>query len=227
MAADFRILPDAESVAQAGADFISEQLAACIEDRDICHVALPGGSTPARCLELLSQKQLPWKKIHWYLGDERCHPVGHADRNDTMIAQQLWARIDAPAANLHPIPAELGPEAAAVQYAALIDGIGTLDIAVLGMGEDGHTASLFPGNPALESGQSVVAVFDAPKPPAERVSLGLTALQSARQRVVLVSGRGKRDALARVSQGQPLPVNRIGTAHWFVDQAAAETRETE
>ncbi len=227
MAADFEVLPDAESVAQAGADYISEQIIACIEARDACHVALPGGSTPARCLELLSRKQLPWHKIHWYIGDERCCPVGHADRNDTMIEQQLWSRIDAPAANLHPIPAELGPDAAAAQYAALIDGIGTLDIVVLGMGEDGHTASLFPGNPALESGLSAVAVFDAPKPPAERVSLGLTTLQSARRRLVLVSGSGKRDALARARQGEPLPVNRIGPSHWLVDRAAADTRETE
>ncbi len=218
---EFRVVLDAESVAQAAADYISELITACINTRGTCHVALPGGSTPARCLELLAGRQLPWQKIHWYLGDERCYPQGHPERNDTMIAQQLWSRIASPSDNFHPIPAELGPEQAAERYAALIERIGSLDIAVLGMGEDGHTASLFPGNPATESGQAVVAVHDAPKPPAQRVSLGLKTLQSAKQRVVLVSGSGKHEALTRVQRDEPLPINRIGPSFWFVDQAAA------
>lgn len=224
---DFRLYPDAESVAQAGADFISELISACIRADGVCHVALPGGSTPARCLELLSHKPLPWRKIHWYLGDERCYPQDHPERNDTMIAQQLWSRIEAPAENFHPIPAELGPDRAADSYASLIHGVGRLDIVVLGMGEDGHTASLFPGNPATESEQAVVAVYDAPKPPPERVSLGLTTLRSAKQRVVLVAGNAKRDALARVKRDEPLPINRIGPCYWFVDQAAADTLDKE
>ena len=221
---DFRILSDAEAVAQAGAEFISERISACVDANGVCHVALPGGSTPARCLELLSLKQLPWQKIHWYLGDERCYPAGHEERNDSMIERQLWSRIDAPAENLHPMPAELGPEMAAEQYSGLIDGIGRLDLVVLGMGEDGHTASLFPGNTATESEQSVVPVYDAPKPPPERVSLGLTTLQSAQLRVILVSGSGKRDAIAGVKRETPLPINRIGPSYWFIDEAAADAQ---
>ncbi len=224
---DFSILPDAESVAQAGADFISDRINTCVSANEVCHVALPGGSTPARCLELLSHKPLPWQKIHWYLGDERCYPVGHEERNDTMIEQQLWSRIQAPTENRHPIPAELGAESAAKHYAELIDGIDRLDIVVLGMGEDGHTASLFPGNSATESAQSVVPVYDAPKPPPERVSLGLTTLQAAQLRIVLVSGGGKREAVARVKQAQPLPINRVGQACWFIDEAASDTKDLE
>ena len=224
---DFRICPDAESVAQAGADYIGELIAECVDAGGNCHVALPGGSTPARCLELLSRKKLPWQKVHWYLGDERCYPRGHPERNDTMIEHQLWSRIESPPENIHPIPAELGPETAAESYAALIVGIGGLDIAVLGMGEDGHTASLFPGNPATDSALAAVAVYDAPKPPAERVWLGLATVQAARRRVVLVAGGGKREALAGVARDEPLPVNLIGPSVWFVDRAAADKMDSE
>jgi len=218
---DFRLFPDAEAVAQAATDFLHDQITACINETGCCHVALPGGSTPARCLELLSTRELPWNRIHWYLGDERCYPVAHPERNDSMIAQQLWSRIDTPLENLHPIPAELGAEPAAKKYSALIDQIERLDIVVLGMGEDGHTASLFPGNPANENNHAVVAVFDAPKPPAERVSLGLTTIQSAVQRIVLVSGSAKHPALVQLKQGVQLPISRIGPSTWFVDEAAA------
>ena len=218
------IYPDTEALARAAADYLSDLIVACVKRKGSCHIALPGGSTPGRCLELLSSRQLPWQNMHAYLGDERCYPVAHSERNDTMIAQKLWSRIDAPADNLHPIPAELGPEQAAERYAELINSVGQLDIALLGMGEDGHTASLFPGNAALTDERAVVPVYNAPKSPEERVSLGLVTLQNAGQRIVLVTGASKHDALIRVEQGDPLPISLIGEAYWFVDQAAASGR---
>ncbi len=215
------IYPDTETLASAAAEYLSDQINECIERRGSCHIALPGGTTPGRCLELLSRKPLPWHKIHAYLGDERCYPVGHAERNDTMIAETFWSRIEAPEDHFHRIPAELGPEPAAQRYARLIDALDRLDIVVLGMGEDGHTASLFPGNAALNDQRTVVPVFNAPKPPEERVSLSLATLQQAGQRLVLVSGKNKHDALMQVKQGkQSLPVSLIGDVRWFVDQAA-------
>ena len=107
------IYPDAEAVARAAADYVSARLTACVNEKGSCHVALPGGSTPGRCLELLSYEDLSWDSIHWYLGDERCYPQGHPERNDSMIQQRFWSRIEAPRENLHAIPAELGPETAA------------------------------------------------------------------------------------------------------------------
>lgn len=95
-----------------------------------------------------------------------------------------------------------------------------LDLVLLGMGEDGHTASLFPGNPATENVAAVVAVFDAPKFPPERVSLGMTTLNVARVKMFLVAGAGKRDALQRIAQGVALPAGRIIGAEWHVDKAA-------
>lgn len=222
---NLRVFADPEAVAQAAADFLAEQISACVAAKDECHVALPGGSTPARCLELLAGMDLPWQNIHWYLGDERCYPVSHPERNDSMVERQLWSKIDAPIENRHPIPAQLGPAEAAGLYTALINRLDRLDIVMLGIGEDGHTASLFPGNQALQDKAAVVPVYDAPKPPPERVSLSLATLQSAGQRIVLVSGSSKHGAMTALRQGEPLPVNRIGAAVWFVDQAAYNNQQ--
>ncbi len=220
---NFKVYTDPEAVAQAAADYLFHQIKNCVAEKRQCHVVLPGGGTPARCLELLAEKPLPWEQIHWYPGDERCYPTGHAERNDTMITDTLFSQFEQAIENFHPIPAELGPEPGAERYAALIDSGdvgGGLDIVVLGMGEDGHTASLFPGNAALDDLRSVVPVYDAPKPPAERVSIGLTTLKNAAECIVITTGDNKRDALARVRAGAALPVNRVEPDVWFVDEAA-------
>ncbi len=213
---------DAAAAARACAEHLGARIAAVLETQDLCHVALPGGRTPAGCLAHLAELSLPWERVHWYLGDERCLPPGDAERNDNMIEQHLWRVIDAPASNRHPIPAELGAEQAAEFYAGLIDALDRIDIVLLGMGEDGHTASLFPDNPALEDERAVVPVYHAPKPPGERVSLGITTLQAAAERVVLTTGAGKRDAIGQIKAGVALPINRIGNLLWFTDRAAVE-----
>ena len=218
---EFQIYADAEALARAAADYLYGRIQDCLARKQLCHIALPGGRTPSRCLELLAELPLPWDRVHWYLGDERCYPTGHAQRNDTLVREHLWSRIDAPATNLHPIPAELGPEPAAAAYTAVIQAIGNLDIVLLGMGEDGHTASLFPENDALEDERLVVPVYAAPKPPPERVSLGVTALQAAAERVALVAGAGKRETLQLVRDGKQLPIARVGPIHWFIDEDAA------
>ena len=92
---------------------------------------LPGGTTPARCLELLAEMPLPWKHIHWYPGDERCYPAGHAERNDTMIIKKLFSGRNLGLMNFHPIPAELGPEQGAEQFAECINAAAGIDIVVL------------------------------------------------------------------------------------------------
>lgn len=218
---EFRTYIDPEAVAQAAAEYLFQQINSCVAGKGVCHVVLPGGSTPARCLELLSDRSLPWNRIHWYPGDERCYPAGHDERNDTMIATKLFSGHKQHINNLHPIPVELGPQQAARQYAALIDTTGGMDIVVLGMGEDGHTASLFPGNPAVHDEHSVVAVYDAPKAPAERVSIGLSTLKNAAECVVIATGDNKAEALASVFDGAPLPVGLIEPDVWFIDEAAA------
>lgn len=217
----YKVYPDAEAVAQAAADYLCQQIKKCVDKKGQCRVVLPGGSTPARCLQLLAEKSLPWQDIHWYPGDERCYPAGHAERNDTMIAAKLFPRHRGNTKNLHAIPAELGPEHGAARYAVLLDSIDAMDIVVLGMGEDGHTASLFPGNAALEDQRSAVPVYDAPKPPAERVSMSLQMLQSADECIVIATGENKREALLKLEAGETLPVAMVEPDAWFIDEAAA------
>ena len=218
---DIRIFKNPEAVAQAAADYLFQQITTCVSEKGICHVVLPGGSTPARCLELLAEKPLPWKNIHWYPGDERCYPPGHAERNDTMINGKLFTQQAHNIENFHSMPAELGPQQGAEHYATLIDATGGLDIVVLGMGEDGHTASLFPGNVALDDLRSVVPVYDAPKAPGERISIGLTTLRNAAECIVIATGKNKHEALTKLKEGAVLPVGQIEADIWFVDEAAA------
>lgn len=218
---DFKVYTNPDAVAHAAADYLFHQIKTCVTQKGLCHVVLPGGSTPARCLELLAAKPLPWKNIHWYPGDERCYPIGHAERNDTMIVNKLFTQPDHFVENFHPMPAELGPDQGAERYADLIDAAGSLDIVVLGMGEDGHTASLFPDNAALDDQRCVVPVYDAPKPPSERISIGLTALNNAGECIVLATGDNKREALAQVRKGVSLPVSMVVPKLWFIDEAAA------
>ena len=224
---EFKVYKNPEAVAQAAADYLFQQIKTCVAEKGLCHVVLPGGSTPARCLELLAEKSLPWNSIHWYPGDERCYPVGHSERNDTMIRDKLFSQQQlspqkVASDNFHPVPAELGPEQGAEQYARLIDATGGLDIVVLGMGEDGHTASLFPGNIALDDLRSAVPVYDAPKAPGERISIGLTALRNADKCIVIATGSNKSEALKKLGEGVSLPVGQVEPDIWFVDEAASQ-----
>jgi 6-phosphogluconolactonase len=215
-----KIFKNAEQVAQAVADRLFRDITSCVERKGKCHVVLPGGTTPARCLELLAEKPLPWKKIHWYPGDERCYPIGHAERNDTMILDKLLLHHEDGIKNFHPIHAELGPEEGAKAYAILLDATGRMDIVVLGMGEDGHTASLFPGNVALENQKSAVPVYDAPKPPSERISIGIETLKNAGECIVIATGASKREALIKLEEGETLPVGMVEPYVWFLDEDA-------
>jgi len=213
-----------DNAATAAADFIAEHIAASIAARGVCHMIVPGGNTPAGCFAALAEKSLSWDKVHCYPGDERCYEAGHTERNDVMIKKHLLSRL--PVINFHPMPSELGAEQAAEAYRETVDAIDAFDIAFIGMGEDGHTASLFPGNVALEKTASVVAVHDSPKPPTDRVSMSLLTLRRARLRVVLTAGASKAEIMVRIRAGETLPVNQVGDIHWFVDEASV-TKESE
>jgi 6-phosphogluconolactonase len=216
----WNVYKDKDQASKAAAGFLIEKAHSVLEDKSRCNIALPGGGTPAQCLKLVAESDLPWNKIHWYLGDERCYPVAHEDRNDTMIQKNIWSLISSPEENNHPIPAELGPEDAAKIYSDEIEKSAGLDIILLGMGEDGHTASLFPNNKALENNQNAIAVYNSPKAPDERVSLSLNTLKASPCKMVLALGEGKRGAIKKIKNGEELPINRIGSLNWFVDEEA-------
>lgn len=211
---------DPDALGSAVAQRIAGLAAEAIGTRGMFRIALAGGETPRCCYERLRHLTIDWAHVQVYFGDERCLPGGDARRNDSMAEETLLRHVAVPPGNVHPIPAELGAREAAAAYAALLDHGAPLDLVLLGMGEDGHTASLFPGNPALENPASAVPVFGAPKPPPERVSLGLSALNAARERIFLVAGAGKREALERISRGVSLPASRVEAAEWHLDRAA-------
>ncbi len=216
----YHIYDNTEQLAEAAAHFIVQKINECLRHQPRCRIALPGGNTPAPCLDKLSRFALPWEQIEWYMGDERCLPTGDRERNDSMVSKTLFNGQGPSKKHFYPIKAELGAEEAVKDYQPKIEAFDAFDIVILGMGEDGHTASLFPNNKALTSQDSVVAVFHAPKLPEERVSLSLNTLIKAKYRIVLTSGESKKEVLKRLTMGEKLPISLIGPKHWFLDQAA-------
>jgi len=212
------IYKDFSHASKEAAKFLAEAIRNSVSERGVCHVVLPGGKSPEQCLQYLSEMDLPWDKVQWYPGDERVLSAGDSDRNDVMLKNNLWSKI--PAGIFHTIPTELGIEKSVDLFTNEVKKLDVIDVVFLGMGEDGHTASLFPGNDALNDSRDIVPVYHSPKPPQERVSFSIKKLSEARIRMVLTAGESKASVLTRIKQGEKLPVNRIGDINWFVDQAA-------
>jgi 6-phosphogluconolactonase len=213
---------DLEAMSATVAQRISEFAASAISQRGIFRIALAGGETPRRCYEKLRDLSVDWAHVHIYFGDERCLPIGDVNRNDSMVRDILLKHITIQTANVNAISAELGANKAAAIYSSLLNQVVPLDLVLLGMGEDGHTASLFPNNLAIENNAAAVPVFNAPKLPAERVSLGLNTLNSAKHKIFLVAGEGKRAALKQILLGNFLPAALVSSAEWHLDSAATQ-----
>ena len=236
MSGELRVFSDAEALARETAHWLCAKARAATGRFAIC---CSGGSTPKRLYELLGQRdiaaQFPWERAHWFWGDERFVPHGHRDSNYGMTRRALLAHVPAPPKNVHAVPTEgLTPEQSASSYeqtlrdyygGATLDPTRPLfDVMLLGIGDDGHTASLFPGQPTLDETQRWVAAVIGVKAEA-RITLTFPALNSAQAAVFLVIGDRKRDVVRRArSAGRVLPAARvkpIGTLYWFVDRAAS------
>lgn len=197
------------------------------------HLVLAGGGTPRRIYQGLRESAADWSRWHLWFGDERCLPPDAPERNSRMAATAWLDHVPVPPAQVHGIRAERGPAAAATAYAQALGSRGEFDLVLLGLGEDGHTASLFPGHDwgMNAAAADVLAVFDAPKPPAERVSLSARRLSTARAVVFLVSGAGKREAVAAWRAGATLPAATIapppaGIVDVLLDFPLAEDRNS-
>lgn len=182
-----------------------------IAARGAFHIVLAGGTTPRRVYEALRGASTEWHAWHVFYGDERCLPIDHAERNSRMAAQAWLDHVAIPAAQVHPIPAEAGAAEAAEKYAGVVNNIELFDLVLLGLGEDGHTASLFPGHDAGDAldAPSTQAIMDAPKPPPQRVSLSARRLSDTRQTIFLVTGNGKAQAVANWRSGKKIPAALI------------------
>lgn len=224
----------------AAARLCGERIVAAIEtaraERGVAHVALAGGSTPARAYELLAERTFDWRDVHLWIGDERCVPLDDADSNYRLVAHTLLARLPAGTTPpiVHPVTGagDGDPPAAAADYEAeLSEQIAgapfpVFDLVLLGLGEDAHTASLFPDDPALEERERLVVAVHGRKPPPERVTCTLPLLRAGRSIVVLTAGTAKADAVRAALAGPSphAPASLLGegaAVELIADRAAA------
>lgn len=194
-------------------------------------VFLSGGPTAERCYRRLAGANpgVDWSGVDVYMGDERCVPPDHPDSNHRMVADALLARVG-PVRSDHPMYRGGSPEEAAAAYQRELEPLARFDLVHLGMGPDGHCASLFPGSAALAQGDPAVLVMASRDPqaanPHDRITLTLAAIARARLVVFTVSGASKRPALQAVMAGEDLPAGRVVAERvvWLVDEEAAGPR---
>jgi 6-phosphogluconolactonase len=233
---NIHVFNDPQALADHAAEVFIATAQAAIGARNRFSVALSGGNTPRLLYERLANPAfvscVEWEAVHLFWGDERCVPPDHADSNYRMVFESLLSRAPIPVKNVHRIHGELFPKQAAKgcesDLRAFFGDTPGFDLVLLGLGEDGHTVSLFPGSPALEESTrwAVQVEHTTPPPPfVWRVTLTLPVLNDARQVIFLVSGAGKAQTLAQIVHGgTSLPAERIqpktGELSWLVDRPA-------
>jgi 6-phosphogluconolactonase len=235
MTTDLHVLPDQDALTATTAGQITLLADAAIRARGQFTLGLAGGSTPRPVYaQLAREASLDWAKIHIFWGDERCVPPDHAASNYRMARAALLDHVPLPEANIHRIPGERQPEEAALAYerelrAFFVGDWPRCDLLLLGMGDDGHTASLFPGTAALTVQNRWVVENYVEKLDAWRITLTVPAINAAANVIFLVTGADKAEALHAVREGSPLPEQYPsqlvqpgqGSVVWLVDEAAA------
>ena len=171
-------------------------------------IVLAGGSTPKSIYALLAKTQADWSKWHIFINDDRCLPIDDDERNSKMVHEVWLSHVPVPTSNIYNIPAELGPVAGAKKYAEMIKNVGTFDLVLFGLGEDGHTASLFPDH-VVDNSADAVPVFNSPKPPAERITMSQNRLNNTKEAIFLVTGAGKQWAVVQWRSGAAIPAALI------------------
>jgi 6-phosphogluconolactonase len=211
-----------EQVAEAASRQILAAAERAISENGRFKLVLAGGTTPEKVYKLLAQAHADWSKWVIYYGDERCLPADHGDRNSIMAERALLNKVSIPAGQIFTIPAELGPETGAKQYRQAVADALPFDMVLLGMGEDGHTASLFPGH-QYNPEELTHAVYNSPKPPPERVSISAKALSNTRELIFLITGANKQEPVKNWRLGHDLPVASIkpgNAVDIYIDSAA-------
>ena len=240
MAAGLRIFATEKELHQGCAEEFVSLAGTAIEQRGSFHVALAGGNTPEGLYRLLATprfaKRIDWQRLHLYFGDERCVPADDPASNFRMVQQALLNHIDIAPTHIHRVLTELPPEQAASSYESTLqqqlpqdsDGRPRFDLVLLGMGPDGHTASLFPRSTILGERERAVAAVFVEKLDSWRISLTLPTINRARSIRLLVCGEKKADVLRHVLRdipdAAPLPVQLLepeGELTWYVDKSAA------
>jgi 6-phosphogluconolactonase len=240
--AQFEVQPDAQRIGEAAAAKAVEALNQAIETHGTAVWVLAGGTAPMIAYNVLAtqyQDAVDWSKVIVLIGDERCVPLDDPDSNWHQIASIFLNKIPIPEANKLRPKSDLSAEEAAADYEKVLaqlpqtkTGLPRFDIVWLGMGEDGHTLSLFPHHPGLQNTQPlVIPIHDSPKPPSNRITLTLKALQTTTSCIIMTSGAGKIEAIKKARENDSqLPIARAvraiesrgGNVTWLVDPAAFE-----
>jgi len=210
---EFVVLATAEEVAEASA----AEIALALRD-GARSLVVTGGTSPIRTYELLSEIEVDWGRVSVLFGDERCVPPLDPESNFRIAKESLLDRVNP--ATVYRIPAELGPDEGADLYAEVVANVAPFDFVFLGVGEDGHVNSLFPGHKALKASGLTAGIHDSPKPPAQRVTMTLEAIRDARKVLIIATGAGKAGAVAMARRGES-PSGMIAGARWLIDRAAA------
>ncbi|MFP3874143.1 MAG: 6-phosphogluconolactonase [Thiohalophilus sp.] len=230
----YQIYLEPGQLAQAAARRWVKVAQESIRARNSFHVSLAGGSTPKPVYQLLQQEELEWDKIHLYWGDERDVPTDHPESNYLMVKEALIDHVPIPDDNVHPIRVQADIEKSVEEYRRVLDnvyrspdGLPCFDLVMLGMGDDGHIASLFPDSSALTVTNTPVVSVYVEKLDSWRVTLTYPVLNAARNLMLLVTGEAKAPIVAQALGGNgddKYPVQKLapqGRAEWYLDQAAA------
>ena len=236
MTRTIEVLPSQTALIDRSLQLILEKLQTAIAERDQFTIALSGGSTPKPLYEAIATQDLPWDKIHVFWGDERYVPPTHPDSNEGMARQAWLSKVAIPPANIHPMPTdEADPAVAAVKhdrqlhefFNAKSGEIPSFDVVLLGMGDDAHTASLFPHTPALQVRDRLVTTGNKDGQP--RITFTVPLINQARCVLFVVAGASKQPALAQVfapeADAMTYPSRLIqpsGELWWLLDQAAGQ-----
>ncbi len=241
MSASVHTYPDTAALVAAAGERLAEEIVSVVEFRGRAMIVLTGGGTGIGMLsKLVESDRIDWSKVHLFWGDDRYVPQDDDERNYKQAREALLDRVDIPAANVHPMPASDGEfgedlDAAALGYEQVLaanaepgEPTPYFDVHLLGMGGEGHINSLFPDTPAVrETSRMVVGVSDSPKPPPQRITLTLPAIQRSREVWLIVSGAAKADAVAAAIGGaDPVDVPAAGAVGrdatvWLLDEEAA------
>lgn len=226
---------------KATAEAFGDYLMKCVNEKSVFHCALSGGSTPKLLFDYLAEKYVNsdlWGKVHFYWGDERCVLPTDEESNYKMTKERLFDKVPIPVENVHRILGEKEPATEAERYGQVLlaqmavqQGIPVFDMVILGMGEDGHTASIFPHQMELISSESICEVATHPDSGQQRVTLTGSVINEAKEVVFLVTGGGKKEKIKEIFEHsgdwETYPAAHItpknGELHWYVDQAAVST----
>jgi 6-phosphogluconolactonase len=222
-----QLIVDAQpaQVARLAADWLEREVTGAIAEQGTCALALSGGRTPEPVYrELAAGSSIDWRRVNVFFGDERAVPADHPDSNYLMVHRALLSRVSIPSANVHRMEAEQPDyEAAAREYEHLLPT--RLDVLLLGMGADGHTASLFPGSAALDERHRLVLPVLGPRTPPQRLTITPPVIEAARKVAVIATGEDKAVMVARAIEGpfapKAVPVQLARRGVWFLDEAAA------